>query len=219
MRPVKIHPKMQRWEHWEDSYCVHILLFLLMEAKQRKTSFKGVSIHRGQVVAGRGFISRGTGISEDVIRTRMKWMRMSGTFDVKVHEVNGEKFTVITIPTYEEYQQEEPQPMPAKRNWTAPNVSHDYTEDFEEWWKVYKKGTKFTAFQAWNKQKACPLGLPGLEELTTKTEEYREYCLSMDRPMMDGQGWLNQRYFENEWSHTAQGTADETKEGDRVTFG
>lgn len=82
-------------------------------------------------------------------------------------------------------------------------VTRDYTDDFEAWWKLYKKGSKADAFKAWNKQKMSDVSFDLLEAVT---EQYKSYCSSMDRPLKDGQGWLNSRFFEDTWTHDAQGT-------------
>lgn len=76
----------------------------------------------------------------------------------------------------------------------------DYTPEFEEWWKLYKKGNKRNAFEAWSKQDIV------LDTMLEQTRQYMRYCASIDRPMLDGQGFINQRAFETEWTHSAQGT-------------
>ena len=79
-------------------------------------------------------------------------------------------------------------------------VASDYTPEFEEWWGVYKTGVKSNAFEAWKKQSPMP------ENLIDITKQYKAYCASADRQVKDGQGFLNQRMFESEWTHVAQGT-------------
>lgn len=94
-----------------------------------------------------------------------------------------------------------------------------YTEDFSEWWKCYKTGSKAQAFKAWKKQGMHSLDL---DELISKTEQYKNYCVSVERSYKDGQGWINGRFFETEWTHEAQGTktvnADEEDKYEGVNF-
>ena len=85
----------------------------------------------------------------------------------------------------------------------------DYTPEFEEWWKVYKKGNKSTAFEAWKKQMVTP------SVIMEPTKVYMAYCKSIDRPMLDGQGFINQRAFETSWTHDAQGTSATPSGGDQ----
>lgn len=75
----------------------------------------------------------------------------------------------------------------------------NYTDDFSEWWAVYKKGNKKNAFAAWKKNAIPP-------DIIALTQKYISYCKSVDRPLLDGQGFLNQHTWETEWTHEAQGT-------------
>lgn len=218
MNAVKIFPKIQKWEHWSDSVCVHILIYLLTEAKQKRTSYKGVSIQRGQVVAaGRGAVARGTGLAEGVVRGAVNKMLDSGDLSYEIHETpKGGKFTVITITNYDEYQRagDTPKPMSEYAKKQEELRKNEPSKPFLEWWEHYKKGARGGAWVAWQKT----AHKPPLDELIKITEQYKEYCASMERPMMDGQGWINQRYFDSEWTHEAQGTAQEG-EGFDVKFG
>lgn len=205
MSTVNLHQKMTKWEWWSDSYCVHIFIFLLLEARKEQGFFQGFKIERGQVVAGRGVISTATGIAGQVIRTRMERMKKSGDLDWEI--IEGERcYTVITIKNFDKYQDGTPVVHRA--------VRHTYTEDFETWWNEYKRGSKLNAFQAWCRQEKY---LPPMPELIIKTNQYKEYCKQAERPMMDGQGWINQHYFESDWTHEVQGTQPEGS--DHVKFG
>jgi hypothetical protein len=77
----------------------------------------------------------------------------------------------------------------------------DYPPEFEEWWVVYKKGNKSKALEFWKKQKVS------LVEILQPSKDYIAYCKSIDRTMLDGQGFINQRTFETTWTHSAQGTS------------
>lgn len=114
MKPVNTHPKMLDWEWFDDSFCVHIMYFLLLQANQVATTFKGNIVKRGQVVAGRGKISGGTSIPEQIVRTRMNRMIKSGDFSIEVIKADGRDYSIITITDYDEYQKNEP----AKRETT-----------------------------------------------------------------------------------------------------
>ena len=83
-----------------------------------------------------------------------------------------------------------------------------YSADFSEWWDSYKIGSKKNAFEAWKKQK---LKASDVESLCRSATEYKDYCLSVERSLRDGQGWLNGRLWETEWTHEAQGTKPKGK--------
>lgn len=80
----------------------------------------------------------------------------------------------------------------------------EYSEDFEEWWKEYGVGVKANASDAWKKQN---LSKADVEMLVKAVSPYKAYCLSADRSLKDGQGWLNGRFWESVWTHEAQGTS------------
>ncbi len=85
----------------------------------------------------------------------------------------------------------------------------EYTEDFLEWWKSYSIGSKRNAFDAWRGQKVAH---DMVSTLVGASLAYKAYCLSVERPFKDGQGWINGRFWETEWTHEAQGTTPIAKE-------
>ena len=78
----------------------------------------------------------------------------------------------------------------------------DYPEQFEAFWKLYKVGAKKPAYEAWKKQKLTEEDITAIMECVPK---YKAHCASADRSLKDGQGWLNQRFWESEWNvHATQ---------------
>jgi len=78
-----------------------------------------------------------------------------------------------------------------------------YSDEFSEWWAVYKKGNKSAAFKRWKEQKPnLPVNLIEL------TRQYLDYCKKTDRALKDGEGYLNGRYWEGEWTEQAQGFSE-----------
>jgi hypothetical protein len=199
METVKIHYKMQRWEHWNDSFCVHILLFLLLEAKDRTTTYKGVKILRGQVVATRGFVSKGTGINEGIVKNRMYKLASDNTISLEVKTSGKERFTVVTINNFETYQCEEKSEKQKPKTDYQQRVDsarkQPYSEEFEKWWSSYMVGGKGASWFGW-----CDTeNKPPVDELIKLTERYKVYCQENERKLIDGQGFLRQRYFDSEW--------------------
>lgn len=221
MKPFLFHPEIFDSEEWEDQFRFRILFFLIGKAKQRDSRYKGFIIRRGEVKAGRGFIEQGTGISEQIIRTRIKWMELSGTISIRVNQTDsGERFSVITINNYDRYQRDEipddtdketppaahePKPLTPYQKKLEDAKKQDYSKPFERWWSVYGKGAKGGAWFGWLQTP----NKPPIDELIQITLQYKEYCKSMDRPLMDGQGWLRQRFFDSVWTHEAQGTTEQ----------
>lgn len=69
-----------------------------------------------------------------------------------------------------------------------------YSDEFEQWWKVFRKGSKFAAYKRWNEHRnAIP------ENIIELTRKYLDHCKSTDRIQKDGEGWLNNRMWEGYW--------------------
>lgn len=81
----------------------------------------------------------------------------------------------------------------------------EYSREFGEWWAVYKKGNKSGAFNRWKEQKPI---LP--ENLIALTRQYLNYCKKTDRAILDGQGFLNSKAWETEWTEEAQGFSEKS---------
>ena len=67
-------------------------------------------------------------------------------------------------------------------------------DEFEEFWKIYRNGSKQAALKAWNK-------LPAKERDTAKSKvyEYLEYCKRSGRTLKDTSSYLNQKGFNEDW--------------------
>ena len=85
----------------------------------------------------------------------------------------------------------------------AKRTRREYSRDFSDFWGMYGVGSKSNAYSAWQKQN------PTQEEqelIKSCIPEYKAYCISAERSFKDGQGWINGRFWENKWTHEAQGT-------------
>jgi hypothetical protein len=69
-----------------------------------------------------------------------------------------------------------------------------YSVDFEDWWRIYRKGSKASAYKRWKQHQAI---LP--TNLIELTREYLEYCREADRFVKDGEGFLNSRMWTSDW--------------------
>jgi hypothetical protein len=97
---VKLHKKILEWEWYQDSKTLHLFLHLVLNARHKDGSWKGVNLKRGQVVVGVNSLSNSTGISVQSIRTNLKRLVDSGEIITKPTN----KFTVVTICKFEDYQ-------------------------------------------------------------------------------------------------------------------
>jgi len=119
-----------------------------------------------------------------------------------------EEYVAITLNAVElwnEDSKDNPKTSPPKKKKSvAPR--NNYTDNFEIFWKLYMKGSKSAAFRAWTKQK---ITVEMFTEIVKAVPIYKAYCSSIDRPMKDAQGWLNDHFWETSWTHDAQGTKPE----------
>lgn len=93
-------------EHWiyDEPEALKVWITMLIEAnhESKKHMFNGVmtEISRGQLVCGRISLSEKTGVSENKIRRYIKLLESEGM----IHQQKTNKYTVITIANYAQYQ-------------------------------------------------------------------------------------------------------------------
>ena len=97
---IKIHRKFREWEWYRDSKMVHLFIHLITTANHKPGKWKGIEVNRGQLITGRKKLSEETGISERSIRTCFD--RLTKTGETTSRTTN--KYTLITICNYENYQ-------------------------------------------------------------------------------------------------------------------
>jgi biotin operon repressor len=100
---VKNYRKIEDWEWYTTPNMAHIYQHLIRRANHQDGKWRGVDIKKGQLVTGRLAIAEQTGVSQQSVRTCLK--RLEDTGEIIVKSTN--KFSIITISKYEEYQSEE----------------------------------------------------------------------------------------------------------------
>jgi hypothetical protein len=96
---IKLHRKILDWEWYSNSKMVHLFLHLLISASHKSTVFRGIHLKRGQLVTGRFLLTKQTCISEQTIRTYLKWLKSTNEITIK----STNKFSIITICNYDRY--------------------------------------------------------------------------------------------------------------------
>lgn len=100
---IKLYRKFKDWGWYRNSNMVHLFIHLLLSANYKANDWMGVSVGRGQVVTGLHTLYEDTGISIQTIRTCINRLKSTGEITSK----STNKFSVITIVNYEEYQQQD----------------------------------------------------------------------------------------------------------------
>ena len=97
---IKIHRKLAQWEWADDPNMVALWIHLLLAANYEQTEWHGVTLERGQLATTRKKLSETTGISDQSLRTLIKRLVECNQINVK----STNKFTIITICKYDDYQ-------------------------------------------------------------------------------------------------------------------
>ncbi|MCP3663973.1 MAG: hypothetical protein GY696_16030 [Gammaproteobacteria bacterium] len=114
---IKLHRKMTDWSWYQDSKMVHLFLHLLLKANSHDGSWKGTVVKRGQLICGRRKLALETGISEQTIYRKLRLLEAEQQITTK----SNNRFTLITICKYEEYQTTNKEPRTT--NDTAPGTT------------------------------------------------------------------------------------------------
>jgi hypothetical protein len=129
---------------------VSLFIALLLEANYKSKKWQGIVVERGQVIFGRKAWSQKLGISERSMRTCLEHLKTTNEVTIKTTN----KYSIITVVKYEEYQPYEPEPTsettsnssldrPATdQQPTTPKESkkeriEELKENFNEFWKQY----------------------------------------------------------------------------------
>lgn len=218
---VKLHRSIIKWEWYDDVNTTRLFIHLILIANWKSLKWRGEVIERGQVLTSLDKLSSETKLSVRQIRTSLDKLKSTSELTIKATNRNR----VITLCKYATYQKPEEstdkqidkQPgkqMTSKRQASDKPSSKEgkerknaYTQDFEEWWAIYRKGSKSSAFKRWKEQKQ---NFP--EDIIEKTKQYLDYCQAVDRKVRDGEGWLNGQMWESDW------TFQEPKTQQRLTF-
>jgi hypothetical protein len=100
---IKLHRQFLNWEWFNKSEAVHLFMYLLLKANHKDGTWQGIDINKGQFITSYGKISSDTGISLQTVRTLLK--KFENTNEINTQTTN--KYTVLTICKYADYQSEE----------------------------------------------------------------------------------------------------------------
>lgn len=97
---IKIHKKIQNWEWAQSPDTMHLLVWCNLLANYEEKKWQGVTIKRGQFIAGIYSLSEQTGLTPRKIRTCMQRLVDSG--ELKRKSTN--KYTLYTVVKYSVFQ-------------------------------------------------------------------------------------------------------------------
>lgn len=97
---IKLFSKFTEWEWYKDQNTKDLFVHCLLKANWKDGKFQGVDVPRGSFVTGRKQLAEELGISEQSIRTSIN--KLKSTNEITTKSTN--KFTIITVVNYGEYQ-------------------------------------------------------------------------------------------------------------------
>lgn len=97
---IKLHRSIIDWEWFDDANTLSLWIHLLLKANYKDSTWHGVEVKRGSMIAGRIELSKMTGISEQSIRTSLT--KLKSTKNITIKSTN--KYSVISINNYDRYQ-------------------------------------------------------------------------------------------------------------------
>ena len=106
---IKIDRNMLRWRWVSTPNTAYIFILLLLKANYKDVEFKGMTIHRGQLVTSIQSLANQCSLTTNQVRTALDHLISTGEITSKAYS----KFRVITIPKYNEYQ-DNPSKNPVK---------------------------------------------------------------------------------------------------------
>ena len=98
---VKMYRKLLKWEWYTDVNTKVLFLHCLLKANWKDGSWHGYKYKRGQFITSLNALSRETGLTVKQVRTALNHLIRTG----EVASKNYPKFRVITVISYDEYQQ------------------------------------------------------------------------------------------------------------------
>ena len=97
---IKLHRRILDWEWFDDEKTFRLFIYLLLKANWKPKPWKNIDIKRGQLATSVTSLSQNLGYTSSEIRSRLS--SLTNSKEISTQTTN--RFTVITICKYEDYQ-------------------------------------------------------------------------------------------------------------------
>lgn len=121
---IKIYNKFLQWEWFDIAEMVQLFLYLLLNANYKDVVWRGVTVKRGQLITSRDKIGKDLRLTERQVRTCLSRLKSTGEISIKATN----KYSIITICKYDEYQNEDCSSRPAERPAERPTTDQQPTD-------------------------------------------------------------------------------------------
>ncbi len=116
------------WEWYNDSNTFRLFIHLLLKANHKAGRWQGIEIQPGQVIIGRKKLAVELKLTERQIRTSLTKLKMTNEIATKTTN----KFTIVTICKWAQYQTSEEAKRPTERPATKPTGDQQTTTNNNE---------------------------------------------------------------------------------------
>ncbi len=158
---IKLFRKLTEWEWYDDANTFRLFIHLLLNASFESNNWQGITLQPGQLITGRKRLAKELKLSERQIRTSLS--RLKSTNEIATKTTN--KFSIVTICNWEDYQSEKEGKRPAERPAKEPTNDQQTTttkegkegkellvREFEKFWTQYdKKQDRKKCFAKWKR--------------------------------------------------------------------
>lgn len=104
---VKLHRSFIDWEWYKKPNMAHFFTHCLLRANHKAKQYKGIEVNKGQFISGRKKLSEETGMTEQQIRTCIKYLKSTSELtSTSTKGIDG-KYTLFTLENWEKYQIED----------------------------------------------------------------------------------------------------------------
>lgn len=210
---IKFHRSILEWEWYLEPNTLRLFIHLLLKANRAPGKYMGIDLEPGQLITGRKQLSNELRMSEREIRTSLNRLKSTSSLTIKTTN----KFSLITICKYADYQSTENNKRPTERPTERPTNDQQTTtnknirinkneiygifEDFRKRYPGTKRGVQIELdnFLKKNPPEAVHLLLIGLErEIQDKDRRTKagDFCPSWKNLST----WINQKCWDQEFS-------------------
>lgn len=102
---IKVYRSITNWEWSKTPNTLALFVHCLLKANWKDGKFQGYDVPRGSFVTGRKKLAEATGLTEQQVRTALNHLKLTNNITIKTTN----KFSVITIVNYDEYQKNDQQ--------------------------------------------------------------------------------------------------------------
>ena len=104
---IKLHRALLDWEWYKKPNMVFFFAHCLLRANHKEKNYKGIMVRSGEFISGRKVLSEETGLTEQQVRTCIKYLKSTNELTTTPTKGIDGKYTVFRLNNWIKYQDEE----------------------------------------------------------------------------------------------------------------